>query len=172
MPSFRVERGIHPLPPTTRLRYRPSRTAARALQIICKRPGQSETPTIHVFHDAPGTPALTLTAANGMVYRTQSTDGVEGTIRAPAGDYRLEVACNDPGVLPNSGDALFFHANFLHRSDQNRSPNPRWGFICCYNTRHNDPYKESRHPGYSYMETWGDERVKLAGRKFVVQPVT
>lgn len=47
------------------------------------------------------------------------------------------------------GDAVFFHANLLHRSDQNRSDNPRWALICCYNTKHNDPYKESRHPRYS-----------------------
>ena len=25
-----------------------------------------------------------------------------------------------------TGDALFFHPNLLHRSDQNRSENPRW----------------------------------------------
>ena len=31
------------------------------------------------------------------------------------------------------GDALFFHPNLLHRSDQNRSENPRWSMICCYN---------------------------------------
>ncbi len=37
------------------------------------------------------------------------------------------------------GDALFFHPNLLHRSDQNRSENPRWSLICCYNARRNDP---------------------------------
>jgi ectoine hydroxylase-related dioxygenase (phytanoyl-CoA dioxygenase family) len=47
------------------------------------------------------------------------------------------------------GDAVFFHANLLHRSDQNRSDNPRWALICCYNTRHNDPYKDTRHPRYT-----------------------
>ena len=34
------------------------------------------------------------------------------------------------------GDALFFHSNTLHRSDQNKSPNPRWSLLCCYNTKH------------------------------------
>jgi len=57
------------------------------------------------------------------------------------------------------GDAVFFHANLLHRSDQNTSPDPRWAFICCYNTRSNDPYKESRHPRYTPLETWDDERL-------------
>jgi ectoine hydroxylase-related dioxygenase (phytanoyl-CoA dioxygenase family) len=59
------------------------------------------------------------------------------------------------------GDALFFHGNLLHRSDQNRSDNPRWSLICCYNTRHNDPFlKDTRHPNYSPLEKWADERVK------------
>jgi len=38
------------------------------------------------------------------------------------------------------GDGLFFHANRLHRSDQNRSNNPRWPMICCYHAARNDPY--------------------------------
>jgi ectoine hydroxylase-related dioxygenase (phytanoyl-CoA dioxygenase family) len=57
------------------------------------------------------------------------------------------------------GDAIFFHSNLLHRSDQNHSPDPRWAFICCYNARHNDPYKESRHPRYAPLEIWPDERI-------------
>ncbi len=62
------------------------------------------------------------------------------------------------------GDGLFFHANLLHRSDQNRSPDPRWVLICCYNTRGNDPYKVSHHPSYSPLEKWPDSRVLDAGR--------
>jgi ectoine hydroxylase-related dioxygenase (phytanoyl-CoA dioxygenase family) len=63
------------------------------------------------------------------------------------------------------GDAILFHANLLHRSDQNRSEHPRWALICCYNTRRNDPYKESRHPRYSPLETWPDDRVREAGER-------
>jgi ectoine hydroxylase-related dioxygenase (phytanoyl-CoA dioxygenase family) len=63
------------------------------------------------------------------------------------------------------GDALFFHSNLLHRSDRNNSPHPRWVLICCYNTLHNDPYKESGHPRYSRLEKWPDESVKEMGRK-------
>ncbi len=55
------------------------------------------------------------------------------------------------------GDGLFFHGNLLHRSDQNTSPDPRWSLICCYNTKHNDPYKESRHPNYSKLELIDDD---------------
>src|SRR5690349_9686683 len=39
------------------------------------------------------------------------------------------------------GDAIFFHSNLLHRSDQNKSDQPRWSMICCYNAARNDPYK-------------------------------
>ncbi len=59
------------------------------------------------------------------------------------------------------GDAVFFHANVLHRSDQNRSENPRWAFICCYNTRHNDPYKDSKHPRYSRLTMIDDDSVEV-----------
>lgn len=62
------------------------------------------------------------------------------------------------------GSAIFFHCNLLHRSDQNRSPDPRWAFICCYNASRNDPYKESRHPRYSFLEKWSDDRVREVGR--------
>ncbi len=57
------------------------------------------------------------------------------------------------------GDGLFFHGNLLHRSDQNTSPDPRWALICCYNTKKNNPYKESRHPNYSPMQLVDDEVV-------------
>jgi ectoine hydroxylase len=63
------------------------------------------------------------------------------------------------------GAAIFFHSNVLHRSDQNKSDHPRWAFIACYNTKHNDPYKESRHPRYSPLEVWDDGRVKEIGRR-------
>lgn len=61
----------------------------------------------------------------------------------------------------NPGDAIFFHGNLLHRSDQNTSDDPRWSLICCYNTRHNDPFfEEGRHPNYSPLEVWDDQRVR------------
>lgn len=65
----------------------------------------------------------------------------------------------------DAGSAVFFHSNVLHRSDQNKSERPRWAFICCYNTRHNDPYKESRHPRYTPLDVWDDERVGQVGRR-------
>lgn len=65
----------------------------------------------------------------------------------------------------DTGSAIFFHSNLLHCSAQNTSPDPRWALICCYNTRRNDPYKESRHPRYSFLEKWPDERIKEIGRQ-------
>ena len=62
------------------------------------------------------------------------------------------------------GSAILFHCNLLHRSDQNRSDDPRWAFICCYNAARNDPYREVRHPRYSPLETWPDARVDEVGR--------
>ena len=57
------------------------------------------------------------------------------------------------------GDAIFFHGNTLHRSDQNKSQHSRWSLICCYNTKHNDPYVESKHPSYEPLEIWSDQDV-------------
>ena len=61
------------------------------------------------------------------------------------------------------GDALFFHANTLHRSAANHTDAPRWGLICCYNTRHNDPYKDSHHPRYRPLKRVGDDAIKQVG---------
>ncbi len=62
------------------------------------------------------------------------------------------------------GSAVFFHSNLLHRSDQNKSVDPRWTLIACYNMARNDPYKDSHHPRYSPLESWPDERIKELGR--------
>jgi ectoine hydroxylase-related dioxygenase (phytanoyl-CoA dioxygenase family) len=63
------------------------------------------------------------------------------------------------------GDTLFFHANLLHRSDQNRSNHPRWSMICCYNAARNDPYKESHHPRYTPLKKVPDEMILQSGLK-------
>ena len=63
------------------------------------------------------------------------------------------------------GDTIFFHSNLLHRSDQNRSPNPRWSLICCYNAASNDPYKESHHPRYTKLHKVADEEIINVGMK-------
>jgi ectoine hydroxylase len=68
-------------------------------------------------------------------------------------------------VEMNPGDVLLFHANLLHRSDQNRSENPRWSMICCYNAKHNDPYEESHHPRYTPLAKVPDSAILEAGNQ-------
>jgi len=63
------------------------------------------------------------------------------------------------------GDAIFFHSNLLHRSDQNKSENPRWAMICCYNAKSNDPYKESHHPRYTPLSVVPDDAIRAVGVK-------
>jgi ectoine hydroxylase len=70
-------------------------------------------------------------------------------------------------VEMDPGDVLFFHANLLHRSDQNKSDDPRWSMICCYNAARNDPYKEAHHPRYTPLHKVPDAAIREAGlRRF------
>ncbi len=81
---------------------------------------------------------------------------------------RVQAACDRFELVHcelEPGAGIFFDCNLLHRSDQNKSENPRWAFICCYNARHNDPYKDSRHPHYSPLEKWSDDRINAVGRQ-------
>jgi phytanoyl-CoA dioxygenase PhyH len=68
-------------------------------------------------------------------------------------------------VVMDPGDALFFHANTLHRSDQNHSDDPRWSMICCYNAKHNNPFKESQHPCYTKLTKVPDSAILTAGSR-------
>jgi ectoine hydroxylase len=65
----------------------------------------------------------------------------------------------------NPGTALFFHCNLLHRSDANRSPNPRWSLICCYNAARNPCRGRPNHPSYHPLEKWPDSRIKECGMR-------
>lgn len=65
------------------------------------------------------------------------------------------------------GDVFFFHANLLHRSDQNKSDKPRWSMICCYNAARNNPYKDHHHPRYTQLSKVSDSAIREAGlRRF------
>jgi ectoine hydroxylase len=68
-------------------------------------------------------------------------------------------------VEMEAGDTLFFHANLLHRSDQNHSDKPRWSMICCYNSARNDPYREAQHPRYTPLHRVPDSAILEAGKK-------
>lgn len=63
------------------------------------------------------------------------------------------------------GSALFFHCNLLHRSDANRSPNPRWSLICSYNAARNPCREKPNHPGYERLDKWPDSEIKAIGRR-------
>jgi ectoine hydroxylase len=63
------------------------------------------------------------------------------------------------------GDVLFFHANTLHRSDQNTSDHPRWSMICSYNAARNDPYKEAQHPRYTPLLKVPDAKIREYGAR-------
>ncbi len=113
------------------------------------------------------------TRENGCLQVLAGSHHIGRIDHGPVGDQtgadpeRVQIACEKlelKHVELAAGSAVFFHANVLHRSDQNKSENPRWAFICCYNTRSNDPYKESRHPRYSPLEVWDDARVREVGR--------
>jgi len=91
--------------------------------------------------------------------------------QAGADRERVEEMLKRPERFPlvyvtmEPGDALFFHSNLLHRSDQNKSDQPRWAMICCYNAARNDPYKESHHPRYTKLNVVPDEAIKQVGVK-------
>jgi ectoine hydroxylase-related dioxygenase (phytanoyl-CoA dioxygenase family) len=113
------------------------------------------------------------TRANGCLQVIRGSHHIGRIDHGKTGDQtgadleRVNVALERMELVYNEcepGDALFFHANLLHRSDQNRSADPRWSLICCYNTRTNDPYKESRHPRYSKLERVGDGAIKSFSR--------
>jgi hypothetical protein len=85
--------------------------------------------------------------------------------RVEAALERLELV----HVELEPGSAVLFHGNTLHRSDQNQSEHPRWAFICCYNARSNDPWKDGRHPRYSPLQTVPAGDVVLTGRRHLAQ---
>src|SRR5919106_483011 len=74
---------------------------------------------------------------------------VESLFDAEEMKLLLSVACE---MRP--GTALFFHCNLLHRSAPNRSPNPRWSLICCYNAARNPCREKPNHPAYRRLEKW------------------
>jgi ectoine hydroxylase-related dioxygenase (phytanoyl-CoA dioxygenase family) len=83
------------------------------------------------------------------------------TDRVAAAAERLEHV----HVSLDPGDALFFHCNLLHRSDQNRSEHPRWSFICCYNAMANIPFGGRGHGKPVAAEPWHDERITTYGER-------
>ena len=90
--------------------------------------------------------------------------------QAGADQERIDVALqrfDRIHVKLEPGDAVIFHCNLLHRSDQNRSKKARWALVCCYNAARNNPYKESLHPTYTPLIKVPDSSIKEVGiRRF------
>ncbi|XP_003385392.2 PREDICTED: uncharacterized protein LOC100635181 [Amphimedon queenslandica] len=72
-----------------------------------------------------------------------------------------------------AGDALFFHCNLLHKSDQNNSDRRRWAFLIAYNRASNDPILPHHCPQYTPLlkvdnsEILNCECNDLSGKEFV-----
>ena len=117
------------------------------------------------------------------------TNSENGCLKLVRGSHRLgrldhlqvtpEQNSADPERLPHilathdvvdcdlvPGDAVIFHCNTLHRSDQNRSANRRWTFLCCYNAVSNDTFKKDDDRYYVPLERVEDGAIKAAGLKF------
>ncbi|MDF2096724.1 phytanoyl-CoA dioxygenase family protein [Aquibaculum arenosum] len=64
------------------------------------------------------------------------------------------------------GDAVIFHCNALHRSDQNRSDKRRWTLLICYNAASNDAYVREDDRSYVPLDRVPDSAIKDAGLAF------
>jgi ectoine hydroxylase len=60
----------------------------------------------------------------------------------------IKTRCEEVWIELAVGDAVIFHCNTLHGSDDNASGQSRLALLGCYNTKHNDPYMAtpSGHP--------------------------
>ncbi|XP_078606135.1 L-proline trans-4-hydroxylase-like [Branchiostoma floridae x Branchiostoma japonicum] len=72
------------------------------------------------------------------------------------------------------GDAVLFHCNVLHRSDQNRSDRRRRAYLVSYNRASNNPVFEHYNASYVPLEIVDDEEIKrcsnhtdFTGKSFV-----
>lgn len=98
----------------------------------------------------------------GRITHAQTGDQAGADLeRVTEAEKRLELVYCEM----EPGDALFFHCNILHRSDQNRSDNARWSLICCYNAARNDPYREAHHPSYTLLNKVPDSAIRAAGMR-------
>jgi len=117
------------------------------------------------------------------------TDADNGCLKLAKGSHKLgrldhvqvtpQQNSADPERLPHilaerevvdcilePGDAVVFHGNTLHRSDQNRSDKRRWTFLCCYNAVRNDTFKKDDDRYFVPLVKVDDGAIKQAGLKF------
>lgn len=90
-----------------------------------------------------------------------------------------EQNCIDPDVVAvaearlervyaelDPGDAVFFHCNMFHRSDQNVSDRRRYTLIICYNRVDNDTWKRDDDRFYVPLDKVADATLREAGLRF------
>jgi ectoine hydroxylase-related dioxygenase (phytanoyl-CoA dioxygenase family) len=83
------------------------------------------------------------------VYR----DGVSDSGVDPERLAHLLKTLPEVPIEMDIGDVAIFHCNTLHASADNYSNESRIGLLGCYNTRHNNPVKQSHgHPGWHKQE--------------------
>jgi len=92
---------------------------------------------------------------------TDEQNGIDPDV-ITAAEQRLE---NVHAEL-DPGDAVFFHCNLFHRSDQNLSDTRRWTLIICYNRTDNDTYKTGDDRAYVPLDKVDDGAIKAAGLRF------
>jgi len=63
-----------------------------------------------------------------------------------------------------AGDALFFHANLLHRSNANLSDKARWSLISVYNLVSNVPHKPEPDSCYTPIQKVSNDAIMRAGK--------
>lgn len=92
---------------------------------------------------------------------TNEQNGIDPKVIAAA-EAKLDLvhAELDPG------DAVFFHCNMFHRSDQNLSAKRRWTLIICYNRVDNDTYTRDDDRYYVPLDKVDDGALKAAGLRF------
>ena len=86
-----------------------------------------------------------------------------------ADPQRMEHITRTLDIVPaelEPGDAVIFHCNTLHQSAQNRSPNRRWTFLCCYNRVDNDTVIRDHGRYYVPLDKVPDDAIKKAGLAF------
>ena len=116
------------------------------------------------------------------------TDAENGCLKLIKGSHKLgrldhvqltpEQNSADPQHMPriletheivdcvlDPGDAVVFHCNTLHRSDQNRSDRRRWTLLCCYNATSNATITKDDDRYYVPLEKVQDGAIKEAGLK-------
>lgn len=117
------------------------------------------------------------TTANGCLQMVQGSHHLGRIDHVPvpgegqniADPVRMRHILQRQKIVPcelDPGDAVFFHANTLHRSDQNRSPHRRWTLICCYNRIDNDTVVRDHDRYYVPLDKVPDSAVLTAGLRF------